>query len=83
MDVSKRRDLVHFLKELCVFSRTLQSQSRETFFESLTRLGIFPALEITLAAEDPATKSGSIDILSYIVEFSPSLISDYMLQQVY
>lgn len=82
MESSKRRDLVLFLKEFCTFSQTLQPQSRETFFKTLASLGILPALEITLAAEDPATKSASIDILSYIVEFSPSMVRDYMLQQV-
>ena len=81
MEISKRRDLVLFLKEFCTFSQTLQPQSRETFFKTLASLGILPALEITLGVDDPATKSASIDILSYIVEFSPSMVRDYMLQQ--
>lgn len=81
MEISKRRDLVLFLKEFCTFSQTLQPQSRETFFKTLASLGILPALEITLSVNDPATKSASIDILSYIVEFSPSMVRDYMLQQ--
>ena len=81
MEISKRRDLVLFLKEFCTFSQTLQPQSRETFFKTLASLGILPALEITLGVDDMATKSASIDILSYIVEFSPSMVRDYMLQQ--
>ena len=81
METSKRRDLVLFLKEFCTFSQTLQPQSRETFFKTLATLGILPALEITLGFDDAATKSASIDILSYIVEFSPSMVRDYMLQQ--
>jgi len=81
MEASKRRDLVLFLKEFCTFSQTLQPQSRETFFKTLASLGILPALEITLSVDDPPTKSASIDILSYIVEFSPSMVRDYMLQQ--
>nr|SVE73405.1 EOG090X01QS [Daphnia atkinsoni] len=81
MEISKRRDLVLFLKEFCTFSQTLQPQSRETFFKTLASLGILPALEITLGVDDLATKSASIDILSYIVEFSPSMVRDYMLQQ--
>nr|CAG4647692.1 EOG090X01QS [Moina brachiata]SVE92863.1 EOG090X01QS [Moina brachiata] len=81
MEMGKRRDLVLFLKEFCTFSQTLQPQSRETFFKTLASLGILPALEITLGVNDPATKSASIDILSYIVEFSPSMVRDYMLQQ--
>jgi len=81
MEPSKRRDLVLFLKEFCTFSQTLQPQSRETFFKTLASLGILPALEITLSVDDAPTKSASIDILSYIVEFSPSMVRDYMLQQ--
>jgi len=38
-------------------------------------------LEITLAADDAQTKTASIDILTYIVEFSPSVVRDYTLQQ--
>jgi len=83
IESSKRRDLVLFLKELCIFSRTLRPQSRETFFKLLTSHDVFPALEITLAAKDPATNSASIDVLSYIVKFIPSMVRDYMLQQVY
>lgn len=49
--------------------------------QTLSSLGILPALEITLAADDAQTKTASIDILTYIVEFSPSVVRDYTLQQ--
>lgn len=39
------------------------------------------ALEITLGLDDAVIKSASIDILSYIVEFSPSMVREYMMQQ--
>nr|CAG4651615.1 EOG090X01QS [Triops cancriformis] len=81
MNDSKRRDLVLFLKEFCTFSQTLQPQSRENFFKTLSSLGILPALEVTLSVDDGPTKAASIDILSYIVEFSPSMVREYMLQQ--
>ncbi|XP_050705964.1 serine/threonine-protein phosphatase 4 regulatory subunit 3-like isoform X2 [Eriocheir sinensis] len=79
--VDRRRDLVLFLKEFCTFSQTLQPTSREAFFKTLSSLGVLSALEITLALEDPVIKSSSVDILSYIVEFSPSMVREYMLQQ--
>ncbi|KAL0269563.1 UNVERIFIED_CONTAM: hypothetical protein PYX00_007254 [Menopon gallinae] len=44
-------------------------------------LGILPALEITFAIDDPQTKTASIDILTYIVEYSPSVVREYTLQQ--
>ncbi|KAK5647858.1 hypothetical protein RI129_002750 [Pyrocoelia pectoralis] len=77
----KRRDLVLFLKEFCNYSQNLQPQAKETFYKTLTNLGILQALEITLAADDHKTKTASIDILTYIVEYSPSVVREYTLQQ--
>lgn len=78
---AKRRDLVLFLKEFCNFSQNLQPQAKEAFYKTLSTLGILPALEITLAIDDPQTKTASIDILTYIVEYSPSVVREYTLQQ--
>ncbi|XP_063985531.1 serine/threonine-protein phosphatase 4 regulatory subunit 3 [Diachasmimorpha longicaudata] len=80
--ISKRRDLVLFLKEFCNFSQNLQPQGKEAFYRTLTALGILPALEITLAINDAQIKTASIDILTYIVEYSPSVVRDYTLQQI-
>ncbi|RVE47459.1 hypothetical protein evm_007870 [Chilo suppressalis] len=77
----KRRDLVLFLKEFCNFSQNLQPQDKDVFYKTLVSLGILPALEITLSIDDQKTKTASIDILTYIVEFSPSVVRDYTLQQ--
>ncbi|KAJ8925768.1 hypothetical protein NQ315_009616 [Exocentrus adspersus] len=77
----KRRDLVLFLKEFCNYSQNLQPQAKDSFYKTLTTLGILPALEITLAMDDQKTKTASIDILTYIVEFSPSVVREYTLQQ--
>ncbi|XP_046750640.1 serine/threonine-protein phosphatase 4 regulatory subunit 3 isoform X2 [Diprion similis] len=79
---AKRRDLVLFLKEFCNFSQNLQPQGKEVFYKTLTALGILPALEITLGINDAPTKTASIDILTYIVEYSPSVVRDYTLQQI-
>ncbi|XP_041968901.1 serine/threonine-protein phosphatase 4 regulatory subunit 3 isoform X2 [Aricia agestis] len=77
----KRRDLVLFLKEFCNFSQNLQPQDKDAFYKTLVSLGVLPALEITLSIDDQKTKTASIDILTYIVEFSPSVVRDYTLQQ--
>ncbi|XP_055613714.1 serine/threonine-protein phosphatase 4 regulatory subunit 3 [Uranotaenia lowii] len=77
----KRRDIILFLKEFCNFAQYLQPQSKETFYKTLISLGILPALEITLAINDKKTKAASIDILTTIVEYSPSIVRDYTLQQ--
>ncbi|XP_067122070.1 serine/threonine-protein phosphatase 4 regulatory subunit 3 [Centruroides vittatus] len=81
-DDEKRKDLVLFLKEFCMFSQTLQPQSRESFFKTLSSLGILQALEITLSMDDITIKTASIDILSYVVDFSPSMVREYSIQQV-
>ncbi|CAH1116578.1 unnamed protein product [Phaedon cochleariae] len=78
---SKRRELVLFLKEFCNYAQNLQPQAKESFYKTLTAFGILPALEITLAMDDQKTKTASIDILTYIVEFSPSVVREYTLQQ--
>lgn len=76
-----RRDLVLFLKEYCNFSQNLQPPGKESFFKTLSTLGILPALEITLSSDDVQTKTASIDILTTIVEYSPSVVREYTLQQ--
>ncbi|XP_050296359.1 serine/threonine-protein phosphatase 4 regulatory subunit 3 isoform X3 [Anthonomus grandis grandis] len=78
---AKRRDLVLFLKEFCNYSQNLQPQGKDSFYKTLTSLGILPALEITLGVDDQKTKTASIDILTYIVEYTPSVVREYTLQQ--
>lgn len=41
---------VNFFKEFCAFSQTLQPQNRDTFFKTLAKLGILPALEIVMVS---------------------------------
>merc|ERR1719189_1672187 len=65
-----------------LFSTTLQPQARESFFKTLNSLGVLQAMEVTLASENKITKSASIDILRYTVDFSPSMVREYMLQQL-
>lgn len=79
--LDKRRDSVLFLKEFCSYAQLLQPHAKETFYKSLVSLGILPALEIILNIPDAKIKSASIDILTTIVEYSPSLIRDYTLSQ--
>ncbi|KAF0288417.1 Serine/threonine-protein phosphatase 4 regulatory subunit 3 [Amphibalanus amphitrite] len=86
--ITKRRDLVMFLKEFCSFSQTLQPQSKETFFKTLLSLGVLQALETTLTVDagplsqpGQVIKSACIDILMYIVETVPSMVREHMLQQ--
>lgn len=70
-----------FLKEFCSYAQLLQPHAKESFYKALVNLGVLPALEIILQIPDKRIKSASIDILTTIVEYSPSLIRDYTLTQ--
>ena len=70
-----------FLKELCTFSHTLQLQNRELFIKTLSSLGLLHTIELLLAADDCTIKLGAVDILTYIVDYSPSMVREYALQQ--
>lgn len=50
--------------------------------QTLSSLGILSALEITLSCDDPQTKNASLDVLTYIIEYSPSAVREYTLTQV-
>ncbi|OTF81076.1 serine/threonine-protein phosphatase 4 regulatory subunit 3-like [Euroglyphus maynei] len=75
----KRRDLVLFLKELCTFSHTLQN--RETFIKTLSSFGLLQTIETLLICDDAAIKLGAVDLLTYVVDYSPSMVREYALQQ--
>jgi len=76
-----RRDLVFFLKEFCTFSQTLQQPNRESFYKTLSNLGILTSIEIILGTDDEKMKTAAIDIFSYIVEFSPSMVREFILHE--
>jgi protein phosphatase-4 regulatory subunit 3 len=80
-DDVKRRELVLFLKEFCTFSQTLQPQNRETFLKILSNMGILGAIETILGLDDEVMRSAAIDIFSYIVEFSPSMVREFIVQE--
>lgn len=80
IDDGKRQDLVMFLKEFVSFSQTLQP--RDTFFKTLSQMGILSLLETVLSLDGDQMKLAAIDIFSYIVEFNPSMVRDYIVHQV-
>uniref|UniRef100_A0A6I8QCI6 Serine/threonine-protein phosphatase 4 regulatory subunit 3 n=1 Tax=Xenopus tropicalis TaxID=8364 RepID=A0A6I8QCI6_XENTR len=80
-DDDKRRELVNFFKEFCAFSQTLQPQNRDAFFKTLANLGILPALEIVMGMDDLQVRAAATDIFSYLVEFSPSMVREFVMQE--
>ncbi|XP_077469279.1 serine/threonine-protein phosphatase 4 regulatory subunit 3B isoform X2 [Stigmatopora argus] len=81
-DDGKRRELVNFVKEFCAFSQTLQPQNRDAFFKTLANLGILPALEIVMGMDDLQVRAAATDIFSYLVEFSPSMVREFVMQEL-
>ncbi|XP_078263083.1 serine/threonine-protein phosphatase 4 regulatory subunit 3 isoform X4 [Rhinoraja longicauda] len=80
-DDDKRQELVNFLKEFCAFSQTLQPQNRDSFFKTLSNMGILPALEVILGMDDVQVRSAATDIFSYLVEYNPSMVREFVMQE--
>ncbi|XP_039941863.1 serine/threonine-protein phosphatase 4 regulatory subunit 3B-like, partial [Hirundo rustica] len=76
----QRWELVNFLKDSCAFSLTFH-QNREAFLQSLAKLGLLPALEILLGMDDLQVASAATDILSYLVDFCPFLVQEFVMQE--
>ncbi|UJR37221.1 hypothetical protein I4U23_029930 [Adineta vaga] len=77
----KRKDLMLFLKEFCVFSQTLQQQNRDHFFQALATHGILNVIQVMLNLDDTTTKQAALDVFASIVECNPSTVREYMLQE--
>ncbi|KAA0708508.1 Serine/threonine-protein phosphatase 4 regulatory subunit 3 SMEK -like protein 1 [Triplophysa tibetana] len=80
-DDDKRHELVNFLKEFCAFSQTLQPQNRDAFFKTLSNMGILPALEVILGMDDVLVRGAATDIFSYLVEYNPSMVREFVMQE--
>lgn len=77
----RRRELVIFLREYCLFSQTIQPKQRESFFNTLTSFKILTAVEVALSSNDPTTKSAAIDIFTHLVEYSPHMTRQHAREQ--
>uniref|UniRef100_A0A674N0F6 Serine/threonine-protein phosphatase 4 regulatory subunit 3 n=1 Tax=Takifugu rubripes TaxID=31033 RepID=A0A674N0F6_TAKRU len=80
-DDDKRHELVNFLKEFCAFSQTLQPQNRDAFFKTLSGMGILQALEVILGMDDVQVRAAATDIFSYLVEYNPSMVREFVMQE--
>ncbi|KAG8516827.1 Serine/threonine-protein phosphatase 4 regulatory subunit 3B [Galemys pyrenaicus] len=80
-DDNKRRELMFFCKEFCSFSQTLQPQNKDALFQTLTKLGILPALKIAMQRNDLQVRSAATDIFTYLVEYSPSMIRAFVMEE--
>ncbi|CAF0822269.1 unnamed protein product [Brachionus calyciflorus] len=81
LDLNKRKDMLLFLREYTSFLHGLQ-QTREPFFKSLYDHGILNVIEITLDLMNQILNPIAIDILSHLVEVSPTMVREYILNEI-
>lgn len=79
--LERKRELVLFLREYCIFSQTIQPKQRESFFQTLAKFKILSAVEVALSSNDQDIKSAAIDIFTYLVEYSPHMTREHAVQQ--
>ncbi|DAA12676.1 TPA: hypothetical protein BOS_26217 [Bos taurus] len=79
-DDDTRRELLFFFKEFCAFSQTLHSANKNALLKTLTQLGILPALKIAMGINDLQIKSAATDIFTYLVEYSPSRVREFIIE---
>ncbi|NXU38181.1 P4R3B phosphatase, partial [Drymodes brunneopygia] len=76
----QRWELVNFLKDFCAFSLVFH-QNTEAFLQRLAKLGLVPVLEILLGMDDLQVASAATDILSYLVDFCPFPVQEFVMQE--
>ncbi|XP_046932330.1 serine/threonine-protein phosphatase 4 regulatory subunit 3B-like isoform X2 [Lynx rufus] len=81
IDDDKQRELLFFFKEFCKFSQTLQPPDNDALFKTLTHLGILPVLKTVMSRKDLQSRSAATDILTYLVECSPSMIREFIMEE--
>ncbi|XP_053793216.1 serine/threonine-protein phosphatase 4 regulatory subunit 3B-like isoform X1 [Vidua chalybeata] len=73
-------ELMKFFKEFCAFSFTVP-EKRDEFLQTLAKLGFLPILEMLMGMDNQQVRSAATDILSYLVEFSPATIQQFVMQE--
>jgi hypothetical protein len=79
--MEKRVDMFQFLREFTSFLHSLQ-QTREPFFKSLHEHGILQVIEVGLSVRDEKVNTIAIEILSQFVEAAPTLVREFILNEV-
>ncbi|XP_039574767.1 serine/threonine-protein phosphatase 4 regulatory subunit 3B-like [Passer montanus] len=73
-------ELMKFFKEFCAFSCMLPKK-RDEFLQTLVKLKFLPILEMLMKKDDLQVRSGATDILCYLVEFSPTTVQQFVMQE--
>lgn len=81
IDNDKRRELLFFLKEFVAFAQILKPRSKDALFTTLTQMGILPTIKVIMSLDNFQIKSSAIDIFTYIVDHSPSMIREFIIEE--
>ncbi|NWV86307.1 P4R3B phosphatase, partial [Dasyornis broadbenti] len=76
----QRCELMKFFKKFCAFF-LMSSERRDEFLQTLAKLGILPTLEMLMGMDDQQVRSSATDILSYLVEFGPVMVQEFVMQE--
>jgi protein phosphatase-4 regulatory subunit 3 len=76
----KYRELIHLLREICLFSQALEVGDRTQCFKILSDYGFMSAVEGMLVYEDKDVVGTAVDILMSIADFHCSILRDHILQ---
>ncbi|XP_057315751.1 serine/threonine-protein phosphatase 4 regulatory subunit 3-B-like [Hydractinia symbiolongicarpus] len=74
----KRKETLFLLKELCLFSHSLQQPNRDTFIKNIADHGLLQSLEQLMNLDEVEIRSAIVDIICSVVEFNPSLVREYL-----
>ncbi|KAK2497545.1 hypothetical protein MC885_000521 [Smutsia gigantea] len=81
-DDGKRHELLFFFKEFCAFTHALHPQLKKALFKALTQLEILPALKVVMNVDDLQIRSAATDIFYYLVKNFPSMIQEFIMEEV-
>ncbi|NXU11073.1 P4R3B phosphatase, partial [Pardalotus punctatus] len=76
----QRYELMKLFREFCAFSLILP-EKRDEFLQTLTKFRILPTLEVLMGMDDMQVRSAATDTLSYLVEFSPVMVQEFVMQE--
>ncbi|NXH44351.1 P4R3B phosphatase, partial [Dicaeum eximium] len=76
----QRCELMKFFKEFCAFS-FMVPEKRDKFLKTLAKLGFLPTLKMLMGMDDLQVRSAATDILSYLLEFSPATVQEFVMKE--
>lgn len=76
-----KKDLVHLLQEFCSLSKSLQLSHRMQLFSSLVREGLFDIVTDVLGSVDESVRLSGMDILIVVLNYDPSILRKFLVQQ--